>query len=308
MKQYFKKALIAARARFQLPLALLAGLWLVPAPSVVSAPADPSAKPLVVTTIRPLTLIVRELTGEEADVVELLAAGQDPHHLSLSPSQRRLLGRADPLVWICPGLEAFLAKPVASLDRRAVVTWLPGDLGHGGEQAGEGVHGDPHIWLDPEATGHFARALAARLAERHPSMAAGIAARLANFEVRLQAADRALAARMAPLQTARFVAEHAAYGPFVERYGLRAAGSLSDPSGVALGARNLLALHERDDLACIAVERAPGSRLARQLAARMGVPLVVIDPLGLGVALEEGYVGLLMALGDGFEDCLASAQ
>src|SRR5690606_40425237 len=96
------------------------------------AAADPAELLLVVTSIRPLTLIARELAGGDAEVRELLTAGEDPHHVALSSSRRRLLARADLVVWVGPGLEAFLAKPLAGLDAERVLTWLPGGAVLGG--------------------------------------------------------------------------------------------------------------------------------------------------------------------------------
>jgi zinc transport system substrate-binding protein len=305
MKQHIKKS-VASPWRQGLGVLLAVMAPLLP---LALAAADPAERPLVVTSIRPLTLIARELAGGDAEVRELLTAGEDPHHVALSPSRRRLLARADLVVWVGPGLEAFLAKPLAGLDAERVLTWLPGGADHGGDHGHlQGTAGDPHVWLDPAATARFARALAGRLARLEPSGAAGFRSRLADFEARLDAVDGGIAGRLAPLGDRVFVAEHAAYGPFLAHYGLQLAGSLSDPSGVALGARNLWGLKGRDDVACVAVERAPGSRLARQLAAQLGVPVVVIDPLGLDVPLARGYAGLLGGMAAGFEECLDSGQ
>lgn len=278
-------------------------------------------RPLVVTTIHPLALIVHELAGDIVDIAELLAPTQDPHYVSLKPSQRRLIGRADLVVWVGPTFESFMARPLASLPQERVLTWLESDSddgrhsddhhnsdnhhnsgGHPTHSASGGA--DPHIWLDLNASRKFGRRLVAHLGARYPDLALPLAQRLAHFEHRLDDSTAALTSRLQPLQRATFVAEHAAYGPFVDQFALQMAGSLSDSSGVAFGARNLRQLTDRDDIACVVVERPPGSKLARQLASGLGVPIVVIDPLGLEVGLEHGYSALLEAMARDFEHCL----
>lgn len=292
------------------PLSVAAGPVTAEATAIEPRRHSEPERPLVVATVHPLALIIHQLAGDMLDTVELLAPAQDPHHASLSPSQRRLLGRADLVVWVGPTFESFMARPVASLPEDRVLTWLAGDKnGHhhdsGGHSATAGVHGaDPHIWLDIDATRGFSRQLVARLAARYPDLALPLAQRLVDFERRLDASAALLAGRLQPLQSAAFIAEHAAYGPFVDQFALRLVGSLSDSSGVALGARNLWQLKNHRDIACVVVERPPGSKLARQLARGLDVPVVVIDPLGLEVGLEQGYSALLETVAEGFERCL----
>ena len=65
---------------FLLILLLLAGL-------PVSLPASPSSSATIVASVEPLAMALRQLYGDQAEVVTLLAPNQNPHHLSLSPRQ-----------------------------------------------------------------------------------------------------------------------------------------------------------------------------------------------------------------------------
>ena len=265
-------------------------------------------KPQVAVSIRPLAMIVRELVGDGVEIHQLIDAGQDPHHGALQPSRRLLLDEADLVIWVGPGLESSLARPLANFAEERRVTWLPE---HG--PAGRGYHHhtaeeDPHPWLAPDKTLAFSRHLARVLAVRYPLLAADIEARLPLLEERFEQRMAALERRLAPLRDRVFVAEHAAYGSFAAFAGLKEAGSLSDSSGVARGARNLLALKERTDISCVAVEQAPGSRLAIQLAAALAVPVVEIDPFGTLLPEGAGFGDLMDSVVAGFEACLAGAE
>ena len=294
---------------------VLAGLlaaWLCVAGSALAAGADGdsrggeiagASKPQVVVTIRPLAMIVRELVGDRVAIHQLIDAGQDPHHSALQPSRRLLLDQADMVIWVGPSLESFLARPLANFVGERRVTWMTESAHHGHHHhqvAGE----DPHPWLDPHKTLAFSRQLAAVLSARYPALAADIQARLPVVEQQLEQHIAELAERMAPLKDRTFVAEHAAYGSFVAFAGLVEAGSLSDSSGVAQGARNLLALKQSDSVACVAVEQAPGSRLAIQLAAELGVPVVEIDPFGTLLPADARYGDLMNSVAAAFEQCL----
>jgi len=266
-------------------------------------------KPQLAVSIRPLAMIVRELVGDAVEIRQLIDAGQDPHHAALQPSRRQQLDEADLVIWVGPGLESFLARPLANFAAERRVTWLPGESSgsHGHHHpAGE----DPHPWLSPSQTLVFSRRLALVLTARYPVLAPDIQSRLSAFEDRLEHQAAELMLRLEPLRRdgQTFIAEHAAYGSFVAFAGLTEAGSLSDSSGVAQGARNLQALQDRTDVACIAVEQAPGSRLAIQLAATLAVPVVEIDPFGTLLSDSASYSDLMESVVAGFEQCLAGAE
>ncbi len=287
-------------------IALVAILALIP--PAVAVGVD---RPLVVTSIRPLAVLTRDLAGDGVSIHELIAAGQDPHHIALQPSQRRVLDQADLIVWVGPGLETSLARPLAGFLQGTLVTWLPEPEGshaahHHGHHHGH-HHDDPHPWLDPLQALEFARELAAVLGERFPHLADDIGKRLAAMEQSVALSLKDIDRRLAPHRHVAFVAEHAGYGPFVNQFGLRQAGSLSDSAGIAQGPRNLWSLQQHASVACVAVEQAPGSRLAAQLAADLAVPVVEIDPFGAALPADAGYLDLLESIAGDFERCLSSA-
>ncbi len=70
-----------------------------------------SASPLsIVTTIKPLALIVNDIAGPRANVDVLLPTNASPHDYALKPSDIKKLKTADMVVWVGPELELFLEK------------------------------------------------------------------------------------------------------------------------------------------------------------------------------------------------------
>ncbi len=68
----------------------------------------------VVTTIKPLNLIVSELVQGAATSDAILPPGASPHDYALRPSDVKKLNDADLVIWVGPQLETFLTKLMAT--------------------------------------------------------------------------------------------------------------------------------------------------------------------------------------------------
>ncbi|PSV96413.1 zinc ABC transporter substrate-binding protein ZnuA [Photobacterium angustum] len=68
----------------------------------------------VVTTIKPLNLIVSELVQGAAKSDAILPPGASPHDYALRPSDVKKLNDADLVIWVGPQLETFLTKLMAT--------------------------------------------------------------------------------------------------------------------------------------------------------------------------------------------------
>lgn len=253
-------------------------------------------RPMVVASIRPLSLLVRDVAGDHVQLSQLLPDGQEPHHVALSFSQRRALADADLLAWIGPGLESYIARVVATRSEDRVVTAqsvLTSD--------------DPHLWLNPEAGRAVFHLIADRLVALYPALADTIEARRRAFETRFQQALADWRATFAKVDNGHYLADHDAYRHFTDFFGLPAAGALTTASGQSLGARSLEKLYNTEEVACVVSEYSPPPEAARQLGTRLGVPVVAIDPQGTAIALDrkapDGYLSLLAAVAEGFGEC-----
>ena len=288
-------------------LALLSGLllWVL-----VGAPAAAASEVRVVASIRPLALMAEDLGSDWLQVDTLLAANQEPHHLSLSISQRRLLSRADLVLWVDPGLEAYLVKPLsrrpprASLAFHEVLTERASDAPVPTRDGNDDHSGDFHYWLDPALVAEYYQLLAARLIDLAPAREAKIRAQLQQRLSALRDFEADAAARLAPFARRPLLVDHQAYGYFARHFNLNIAGALMDESGVNAGPRTLAGLGQQREVRCVMVELLPPSRRASKMATQLNVPVVAVDPLGSGLGPEAGFIDLLAAVTDGFLRCL----
>jgi zinc transport system substrate-binding protein len=257
--------------------------------------ADP--RPLVVTTIHPLTLIASDLAGDWLEVRQLLDNSQEPHHMSLKVSQRKLLNEADLVLWIGPRLETFLARPVSSMPEHKVLAMSDARVHM------DKVAMDPHDWLQPDLVRIYYGLLAARLKARFPEFEHNIERSHRSALQRLEEALTVSVRKFGALENKTLAVDHHAYGHYSEYFGITIAGALVDDRGMATGTRGIAELVGRGEVQCLAVEQLPAGRSARNLARQMGLAVVEIDPLGRSVLLERGYSGLLISLLEGFLSC-----
>jgi zinc transport system substrate-binding protein len=277
--------------------------------STLALPA--AAQPLVVATIKPLALIARDVLGASAEVRQLLPDGASPHGYSLRPSERRLLAGADLILWVGPGLEAFLADALGGRPAGQVLTaatlpaihWPPAGPGDGGD---DGHAADLHLWLDPRNASAIADALVAALNARGDAVPAAAAT---AFAARMTQLETEIRARLAQAPDRTFAADHEAFGHFAARFGLTPVGHLRDAADHAAGARSVAALTARTDIRCLVAEPDSQPERMRHLAARLGARVQVVDALGAGIAAGAGggYARLLTAVAEDFARCLGAS-
>ncbi|MDD5683789.1 MAG: metal ABC transporter substrate-binding protein, partial [Mesotoga sp.] len=112
----------------------------------------------IVATINPYYLILKEITGQEAQVDLLIGPGQNPHIFSPKISDIRKLNDADLVIANGLDLEVFLKPYLEDLTSRGKTivymgSLLPDELlvdeNEKDDDDEPGHHDNPHIWLDP---------------------------------------------------------------------------------------------------------------------------------------------------------------
>lgn len=292
-----------------------------------AAPMLPAvAAPKVVASIKPVhSLVAGVMQGVGVPYLLLRGAGS-PHSYALKPSDSRALARADLVVRIGEELETFLQKPLAALagtttvlslhDARGVVLLPTREGGLWEREPEEGEHEthggraarDMHIWLSPANTKAMVAAIAVALAEADPANAARYAANARAVTARIDAHDKALAARLAPIRDKPFVVFHDAYQYFERHYGLSAAGTISVTPDRRPGPRRLRDIRrriEKDGIACIFSEPQFRPALVRTVAEGTPARHSVLDPLGANLPPgPEMWFALTSGLAAALIDCL----
>jgi zinc transport system substrate-binding protein len=266
--------------------------------SLLLAAQSRADAPVVVSSIRPLGLLVEALTDDGLQSRVLSSAGSSPHDFVLRPSERAVLNSARLVIWMGPALE----RPLEGVLRRNPAPSLA---------LLDPAETDPHLWLDPRAAAGMARRISAALVAEGLLPQDEAARRLAQLEARLREREVQTAAALAPLRTVPFLALHDGYRPFVARYGLRQVAALPGDHERQPGARSLLALRRaarESDARCLLHEPGDNLSLAQGLANDLGLRAAEVDPLahqaGTG---PEAFDAFLARFASDVQRCLTPA-
>ena len=262
------------------------------------------AAPVVVVSIKPLQLIAAAVTDGISTPELAVGAGQDPHHLSLRPSERRALQNAELVLWAGPALEVPLVDVISDIDARVVTAQLlPGiQLG-----SIEGAI-DPHLWLDSHNARHIATALATELQQLDTANADRYVFNVQQFSLQLDALDAELALSLQPLQTQPWSVSHDAFRYFTRQHGLQAPLTLADSSNNAPGVRSVVALRAQlaaQDIHCLLTEPTENHQQLDALLSGSEISIVSADVLGVAIApAADAYATLLRQLASALQHCM----
>jgi len=271
-----------------------------------AAPTEPVPPLQAVATVYPLAWVLEQV-APAADVQWLAAAGQDPHDMELTPSQRAAVEQADVVAYLGdidfqPQVETAVGDAGGVVVDAAEV--LGGDAlrtydghahddeddhGHShddeaDDHAGEEGSVDPHLWFDARLLAQLAEAAGAAFAEADPDRADDYRA---NAEQTAQELD-ALAGQVDALLTGcrhdEVIVSHEAYAYLLEphdleQHGISGAGGHSEASPRAIA--ELAEEIREHGLPAVLTEPVEGRRDAEAVAAEAGVELIEIYSLDI---------------------------
>ncbi len=264
-------------------------------------PAQAESRMQVLSSVKPVQLIVNGVAGDTVDSELLLSARISPHDFALRFSDLRRIQRADLFVWLGPQFEHYLVKPLQQrADENSVSL-----LANANAAESDTRHQDPHIWLDPLAVIASAERIAAALTAADSANAASYRSNLAVFQAQLQQLHQRIAARFAALAGHGVITTHAGLQHFLKRYGLAQVGS------VYIGAEELLSLQHIERLRgriksgkthCVMLEPQYERGKIKALFKGLDFNAVELDVLG---ANAGSYAEMLQAVSDAVYRCLA---
>ncbi|MDW2210911.1 zinc ABC transporter substrate-binding protein, partial [Vibrio sp. 2025] len=125
----------------------------------------------VLTSIKPIQLMVTELTEGVSTPEVLVQSNASPHDYSLRPSDVKKVASADLVIWYGHDLEPFLEKVVSNRSSTLTLSEIPNlalrefDREHSHDHDGHnhGSH-DPHFWLGIKPVKQVAQAVVNKLA------------------------------------------------------------------------------------------------------------------------------------------------
>lgn len=298
-------------------LSLSGAAFSVPAAAkATQAEANKEAGLNIVASIKPLSLLAKQLAAPSDKVVQLLGADRSPHHYQLKISDRQQLQQADLILWVGPELESFLGKPLGQVkaskttaSQLADINWpAAGHHDHGEEDENEhNHHRDPHLWLDPYNLGVIAQSFSAALIKAAPQNTAVYTAKRDKLLRELAALDKRLQQQLPAIADIPFIVMHPAYGHFVERYALNQQDYIVKTPERGIGAKHLFALKNLS-VHCVFGEEGENNKLTTKVASYAKAKLALLDPLGINIADNASATGIIEKLAVSLSDCLASAN
>lgn len=298
--------------------------------------ATTATAPNVVADLPVPWSLTAQIMAGVAEPQQLVEPGTDPHDLQLRPSQLRLLGQADLVVWTGPDLLPPVAQMLSRLeltDRSLALLDIAGDVGHGAAGTDSGPksdadddvdhddldhddldHDDPghedgalHAWLDPEVTMEWVAAITARLSDIDPGNAGSYRANADDLTSRIRTAQQRAAALLEPVRDLPMVVLHDAYDPLADRFGLNIIGAVAEAEGMPSSARRLADLR-RDILAsgarCAFHEPHQSDALLRNISEGSGIRIATLDASGgFMKPTPDLYPRLLIQLAEAIATC-----
>lgn len=272
----------------------------------------------LVTSIKPVELLVRAIATDNMQVQSLVPAGSSPHTYQLRPSDRRSLANAAAIFWIGPDMETFLTSIFASTELAARSHTLEPDDGQEHSQAPTASDADhahdlenghnPHIWLDPEQARAMVRRIHQVLITLPGTDRQQLDRNLANFEARLTAQETSLMQTLKPARPLSLFTYHNAFKLYADYYGLTIRGVLSPSPDRTPGARQLADIQQRLRAAvhpCVLVEPQFNRQHWAAISEGLTLQRSTWDPLATDVAANrDGYLAFQQSLADAVLACL----
>ncbi|WP_434750438.1 metal ABC transporter solute-binding protein, Zn/Mn family [Paenibacillus amylolyticus] len=261
----------------------------------------------VVTTFYPVYAFTAAIGGEDANVINLLPTGVEPHDWTPKSQDIVNTSKAQLFLYNGAGLEGWVPNFLKSLNSDSKVKAVAvsegvkllsaeGDDGHGhGEEHADDHadengneeqvadhHIDPHTWVSPKSALIMAKNIKNSLTEVDPAHKAGYEKRYEELRTKLEALDQHFTNELASVPKKEIVVSHQAFGYLARDYGLKQHAIMglspdAEPTGQDIV--KLAKLVKDEGIKYIFFEELVSDKLAKTLASEAGVETMVLNPV-----------------------------
>ncbi len=281
---------------------------------------DGAERPTVVATTNILGDVLRNVAGDQIDVVTIMPVGADPHSFQASAQEANQMREADALIVNGGGFEEGLLDVIEAATDDGTPTFAAisavetvefgesshdheddhadedhadedhadedhADEDHADEDDHDHADGDPHFFTDPARMADAADAMAAFLIEHVDGIdAAALQASADAYVAALEALDAEVEEVLAAIPDDRrvLVTNHEVFGYFADRYGFEVVGTVI-PSGSTADGASAGALAELAEL--VAAEGVPA--IFADTSSKNELAETLADEVGGDVAVVE---------------------
>ena len=278
-----------------------------------------SNKLTFVASGHPVYAILKELVGTKAELVQLVPPGASPHTFQPKPSDMYKVESAKAVFYIDKNADGWAVK----LPGKKIISlfdMLPMEMKYSfdGDQAmlhdtsktkdkktvtiSHDGHNhsaedlDPHFWTDPMAVKAILKTLADTLCSLDPENAQTYRNNADLFAKRLDLLNRQADDILQSVKGKSVFTYHPSFCYLLRRYNLRYAGAIEESPGKEPTAAYLLKLQNQVKTSGTNVlfsEPQLPDRTAKSLAESLGIPLMMLDPIG-GFQGRDSYSDIIL--------------
>ncbi len=290
---------------------------------ITAVQASPE-KTQVLSTIKPIHLIVREIARDKADTLLLIPDQVSVHDYSFKPSDIRKIKSAELVFRIDQHLESILSpvleKNVATNQLISLAEQNGIDLltmQSNGHQHGSGddehENTDLHIWSSPVNAMAMADAIASTLSEVDPKNSNTYHENLLLFKREVLESSKRINLQLSSVKHKPYVVFHNSWHYFSHYFGLQEAKIVSLHNGLGGNIKSILDVRKKikaDKIGCIISDPSVSPARVDTIIENLQVKAVQIDSLASDVLIDEEstsntYVIWLEALATKVNHCLS---
>jgi zinc/manganese transport system substrate-binding protein/manganese/iron transport system substrate-binding protein len=213
----------------RLSAGLLSFLLVLPL-SAVCHSSDSTKKINIVTTVAPITNIVRNVAGDRAVVTGIVPDGADSHTFEPVPTDARILNTADIIILNGLGLEVPTVKLAQKVKKKMTPILQLGNRALGKEHwqydfsfPREHGHPNPHLWPNIALAMRYAEIVRDNLVALDPTNKIAYMTNTTAYVAKLQELDNAIfrCVKSIPEKNRKLVTYHDSFAYFAPRYGMK---------------------------------------------------------------------------------------
>ncbi len=274
--------------------------------SSVTQAADPKKTIRVVTTVAPITNIVRNVAGTYAEVTGVVPDGTDSHTFEPTPADAKILQAADIIIVNGLDLELPTVKLAEKVKNRGVSILRLGDRALRKEDwrydfsfPREQGHPNPHLWPNIALAMRYAEIARDALAGLDPAHREDYARNAAAYLGKLRGLDQAIfkCVNTIPSQNRKLVTYHDSFAYFAPRYGMEVVAAIQPSDFSEPGPRDVARIIKqikKEKIPAIFGSEVFPSKVMAQIARETGVKF--IDELSddeLPAAPNDSFIGMM---------------
>jgi zinc/manganese transport system substrate-binding protein len=237
----------------------------------------------ILTTIAPLYCFTTNITGELADVDNLLPSGVGPHEYAFSPSDVKNISNAHILIKNGVDLEVWLDNLIKTArNRKLLVVDTSSSV--------QTINNDPHIWLSPKNALVQVKNITHALMKVDPQNSDMYEKNAAQYIQNLKILDEEIQREIKSWKKKEFVALHSAFFYFARDYGLKQVAVIQETPAIEPTPKHLIdviSTIKNKGIRAIFSEQQSSPKLIRTIANDLNLDVYNLDTLETG----ELYAG-----------------